>query len=122
MTIMEDANGNPNFTRTEVVVEKNSWFDSRRLALHVFQREVRDGVTNAVYWLGCASRNQITKDNDGMRHEPLLSMTRDDAQVFMDALYDVGIRPTEGAGSVGQLGAIKAHLEDMRTLVFKTKE
>lgn len=50
---------------------------------------------------------------------PTIRVSPEDAQQFMDELWRVGIRPTEGAGSVGQLGAVKAHLEDMRTLVFK---
>ena len=41
-----------------------------------------------------------------------------EAQQFMDELWRVGIRPTEGAGSVGQLAATTRHLEDMRALVF----
>lgn len=37
----------------------------------------------------------------------------------MDALWSAGIRPSNGEGNVGQIGAMKAHLEDMRALVFK---
>lgn len=51
--------------------------------------------------------------------EPTMRIRPDEAQQFMDELWRVGIRPTEGAGSVGQLSAVQAHLEDMRTLVFK---
>jgi hypothetical protein len=43
------------------------------------------------------------------------------AQVLMDDLYACGIRPTEGAGSAGSFEAQRRHLEDMRSLVFKTK-
>lgn len=50
---------------------------------------------------------------------PTLRVSPTEAQQFMDELWRAGIRPTEGAGSVGQLGAVKAHLEDMRTLVFR---
>lgn len=42
-----------------------------------------------------------------------------EAQQFMDELWRVGIRPTEGAGSVGQMAATEKHLEDMRRLVFE---
>lgn len=51
---------------------------------------------------------------------PAFSLSPEDAQQFMDELWRTGIRPTEGAGSVGQLAAVSRHLEDMRTLVFKT--
>lgn len=46
-------------------------------------------------------------------------LTPEEAQQFMDELWRVGVRPTAGAGSVGQLAATERHLEDMRTLVFK---
>ncbi len=44
----------------------------------------------------------------------------DQAQTLMDDLWHCGLRPTEGAGSAGALRATERHLEDMRTLVFKT--
>lgn len=41
------------------------------------------------------------------------------AQSLMDQLWNLGIRPTEGHGSTGQLAATERHLEDLRALVFK---
>ncbi len=43
-------------------------------------------------------------------------MRRESAQDLMDDLYRIGIRPREAAGSIGQLAAVQAHLEDMRLL------
>jgi hypothetical protein len=51
--------------------------------------------------------------------EPSLSLRPSEAQELMDELWRVGVRPSSGEGNAGQLGATKAHLEDMRTLVFK---
>jgi hypothetical protein len=51
---------------------------------------------------------------------PTFAMTREAAQELMDRLWQCGIRPSEGSGSAGQLAATRAHLEDMRALVFKT--
>jgi len=48
-----------------------------------------------------------------------LELTKESANDLMDALWALGVRPTHGDGNVGQLAATKAHLEDMRTLVFK---
>jgi hypothetical protein len=42
------------------------------------------------------------------------------AQKLMDDLWDCGIRPSEGSGSAGAMAATERHLEDMRSLVFKT--
>lgn len=62
---------------------------------------------------------RILKPEDaGKTIEPTLRITPTEAQGFMDELWRAGIRPTEGAGSVGQLAATERHLEDMRTLVF----
>lgn len=49
-----------------------------------------------------------------------LTIQKETAQSLMDQLWNLGIRPTEGHGSTGQLAATQAHLEDMRALVFKT--
>ena len=64
----------------------------------------------------------ITMDvpvNKGISLEPTFSLGMDAAQTLMDDLWNVGLRPTEGAGSAGSLAATQRHLEDMRTLVFK---
>ena len=50
---------------------------------------------------------------------PMMMLSDIDATTLMDALWSAGVRPSNGEGNVGQIGAIKAHLEDMRTLVFK---
>jgi hypothetical protein len=51
--------------------------------------------------------------------EPTMSLTKDEATNLLDALWNIGIRPSNGEGSAGQLGATERHLEDMRKLVFK---
>jgi len=50
---------------------------------------------------------------------PTITMSKQEAQVLMDSLWDSGIRPTEGAGSAGSLAATQKHLQDMRKIVFK---
>ena len=46
------------------------------------------------------------------------SMDIEGAQLLMDELWDCGLRPTEGAGSAGQLTSVQRHLEDMRAIAF----
>jgi hypothetical protein len=50
--------------------------------------------------------------------DPLLSLTKNNAQLLMDDLWEAGIRPTEGTGSAGALKATQDHLTDMRKIVF----
>lgn len=49
---------------------------------------------------------------------PALRLEPEDAQALMDELFSLGVRPSDGAGTAGQLASIKYHLEDMRKLVF----
>lgn len=48
-----------------------------------------------------------------------LRLEQEEAQHLMDALWDSGIKPSEGTGSAGALLATQKHLEDMRRLVLK---
>ena len=50
---------------------------------------------------------------------PTFSLSQDEAQILMDQLWDVGLRPSEGSGSAGAMAATQKHLEDMRRLVFE---
>jgi hypothetical protein len=49
---------------------------------------------------------------------PTLRLTPDEAQQLMDGFWRAGFRPRDGAGSLAHVDAQKAHLEDMRRLVF----
>jgi hypothetical protein len=49
-----------------------------------------------------------------------VSISKQEAQVLMDDLWDCGLRPSEGSGSAGALLATQNHLSDMKKIVFKT--
>ena len=57
----------------------------------------------------------------GVSVPAIASLRMDQAQHIMDQLWECSIRPTQGHGTMGQLGAVQYHLEDMRKLVFKEK-
>jgi len=50
--------------------------------------------------------------------ESCYSMSMTEAQRLIERLWDCGLRPTQGAGSAGQLSATQYHLEDMRKIAF----
>ena len=50
---------------------------------------------------------------------PLLSLDDSDAQKLIDALWDAGLRPTQGNGSAGQLQATERHLADLQKISDK---
>jgi NAD(P)H-hydrate repair Nnr-like enzyme with NAD(P)H-hydrate dehydratase domain len=49
---------------------------------------------------------------------PFAELSPTQAQKLMDELWSVGVRPTTGKSSDGQLEAVQAHLKDMQKLVF----
>lgn len=59
-----------------------------------------------------------TVEDGALREQPLIDLPLESAQQLMDELYHVGVRPSQAAGSAGQLDAIKYHLEDMRTIAL----
>jgi len=105
-------------TRTEIRAYREPWICDR-IAIRV----ARIDDTNGTRTLALANPMTFTVlDKNEMFCEPpspTMHLRPDEAQHFMDELWRVGIRPTEGAGSVGQMAATEKHLEDMRQLVFK---
>jgi len=44
-----------------------------------------------------------------------IGLDQDEAEDLMNALWKCGLRPSNGEGNVGQIGALKDHLEDKKT-------
>jgi hypothetical protein len=61
----------------------------------------------------------IVKHERGELIEPVLRLSRAEAQQLMNELWQIGFRPRDGAGSLAHVESQKAHLEDMRRLVFE---
>lgn len=102
--------------RTEIKAYREPWLCGT-VAIRIAQITNNDGVRTVALAkpliLAVKTREELYVD-----HEPTMRIQPEEAQQFMDELWSVGIRPTEGAGSVGQMAATEKHLEDMRTLVF----
>ena len=75
------------------------------------------GVSGRGYLSGLTATSVDLKDGPVLI-PPFLTLLRHQAQQLMDAMYDAGIRPTNGAGSVGQMDAVQKHLADMRTIAM----
>lgn len=86
-------------------------------ALILYAKETRDGE---VYALTCDGI-KATKADRSQLWPPFIQYGTpgDYGQSLFDALWRAGYRPHNGESSVAHVGAMKAHLEDMRTLVFK---
>ena len=55
-----------------------------------------------------------TNPDDGAFIPPFLKLSMEQAQNLADALWSAGVRPSNGAGSVGQLAATQEHLETVK--------
>ena len=49
--------------------------------------------------------------------EPVCTMSGQDAQELFDQMWTMGMRPSDGDASIGQLAATQKHLSDMRKIV-----
>jgi len=68
---------------------------------------------------------RLRKDgwDDHKPHSPVsysgdIYLSEQAAQELANALYDCGVMASKARGSIGQLEAVKYHLEDMRKIVF----
>lgn len=61
---------------------------------------------------------EFAEAKEGDYVEPALVLDRETGQQLIDELWRAGLRPTEGAGSVGQLASTERHLADMREIAF----
>lgn len=48
---------------------------------------------------------------------PICKMSQKNSQSLFDDLWNMGMRPSDGDASIGQLAAVQRHLSDMRKLV-----
>lgn len=90
-------------------VRRHEWSDS--IALNIAK------VIEGRHYHMTAPVFQTVEPDEAMPGDSTLSLTREDAQLLMDDLYRIGIRPSE-VGSVGQISAMQNHLNDMRQLIF----
>lgn len=85
----------------------------KRIALHVVQEFPSGQITAAT------SLTFVSVAEGEFYPQAALSLTNDEAQMLIDALWDAGLRPSEGSGSAGAMLATQQHLADMRQLVAK---
>ena len=58
-----------------------------------------------------------TEDDLYRETKPLFHMRNEQVQKLLDEIWQLGYRPSDGECSIGQIGAIKDHLADMRKIV-----
>ena len=99
---------------TEFRVERPIWSDT----IEIYGRTQVDGKPMALV----ADGVKVIPAERGELWPRFLSlpMLTNDGQSLFDALWAAGFRPNSGESSVAHVKAMDAHLQDMRTLVFKS--
>ena len=86
-----------------------------QIRLRIFGIGAADGKVKAVS--KPIELQEVAPDGDWPR-DNWIELELDQAQQLMDDLWLAGVRPKEAAGSIGQLDAVKYHLEDMRSIAL----
>ena len=88
-------------------------------------REVKQNQMEMITNLSGPAGIEAKSVDRGSRMVPAMTLDWHDdelLQAIVDGLHDHGIRATQEPIIKNELTAIKYHLEDMRTLIFKGKE
>lgn len=90
------------------------------IKIHASSRPWDSRVDLVIIQGSAAMTNAVFEQHtDGAQVDPSLSIPIEAAQVLMEQLWSIGIRPSDMKLETGALGATKAHLEDMRKIAFK---
>lgn len=93
---------------TRILVYQQPYQSS--LSLYISQH---DRLSNKVY----AAEPIILKEKSpAVFCPPAIDISPEEAKGLMDSLWAMGIRPSDGTASTGQLKAIELHLQDTRNL------
>ena len=92
-------------------VHAENRFYADAIAIHIYER-LQNGDISLLSGL------QFTTHHEAEIVEPqeAIQLQRETAQQLMDALWQCGLRPSEGSGSAGSLKATESHLKDMQEL------
>ena len=98
------------------------------LCADAFHSDQRFGIDLRLYtrFMGSGDYNRIARvtfeeipRDQAIRPEHQFTLDDEEARAIMDALWNVGIRPTDGRDKSDQINALERHLADMRALAFK---
>jgi len=99
-------------------VERDLGFGPDSYLIHLYAR-LPDGRV-ALPEQSVILRKMSPEEARNVRCEPILVVPKESLQILIDELWHLGIRPTEGHGSTGQLAATERHLEHTARLLDST--
>lgn len=106
----------PRDMRPEVELNfANAIIDPWSGGVEIFLADKQPGKVMVVSAIECT----VHQDGDANPPAPI-KLTKQAATILINALWTAGLRPSGELDSIGHLAVLKAHLEDMRQLTFKT--
>lgn len=98
-----------------------------RISCHIENAFAYNGFNLWLIGRGMGTRMSVAQQVTFVEHdeqmlfppEPTVRLKQDEAQALMDALWQCGIRPTEGMGSAGALTATQEHNRTLREMAFR---
>ena len=93
----------------EFKVHAENMFYADAIAIHIYERMPNGDIS-------LLSGLQFTTHHEAEYVEPqeAIQLPRETSQQLMDALWQCGLRPSEGSGSAGSLKATENHLKDIQ--------
>lgn len=97
----------------DVIAQSN--FPLNRVDFHVIQRPAGDpgGVMAVAAPLTLKAYDQ---ENPRPLEGPTFSLQRRQAQLLIDRLWELGLRPSEAAGSLGALAQAEDHIKSLKRI------
>jgi hypothetical protein len=100
----------------QIHVSKQDRFLTNTLAFYI--HEIREGNRAVGEPVTMRTVTEAMSDTAG----PTFELSYQSAQHLMDALWDVGLRPSEGSGSAGALKQAEDHIASLKKIVFALVE
>jgi len=110
---MRDLSGYDWYTFVRAIVHQDPW--SEKVGFLLMKHET--GKPRLV-----AKSLEFVELPAGAPADSTFNLDGQEAQELIDALWNCGLRPTQGKSSIGRLEAVERHLADMRTIAFDKLE
>ena len=94
---------------------EHNWFKGVDLEIFAVSSGIAGESGPGKKYLEAVSVNTVSDDE---AIKPCMTLQKEDLQSLMDELWRNGIRPSNGECSVGEIGAIREHLKDMKLIAL----
>jgi hypothetical protein len=103
-----------NIKKSHIYADKPIYGDPRKILFYI----IVETFNNKRYVITPNGKKEIINEGIIPNFSDHIEVNDEDAQIFVEQLWNLGIRPHAARGTQGQLQAIENHLNDMRKIAF----